>query len=127
MKLVSELTRGVGRAGTARRTGRGAKSMLYLLEEPTIGLHLGDVKELINVLHRLVDDGQTVVVIEHHLSVLAEADYILDIGPEAGPGGGELVAAGSPEEVARSTRSRTAPYLKKVLGKRRPAGKKVVC
>jgi excinuclease ABC subunit A len=86
------------------------------LEEPTIGLHLGDVQELLVVLHRLVDEGHTVVVIEHHLSVLAEADYILDIGPEAGPGGGELVAAGPPETVANNDQSRTAPYLKQVLG-----------
>ncbi len=116
LKLVSELTKGVGRVGSARRSGRGIKTILYLLEEPTIGLHLGDVKELLNVLHRLVDEGQTVVVIEHHLSVLAEADYILDIGPEAGPGGGELVAVGTPEEVADNPNSRTAPYLRKVMG-----------
>jgi excinuclease ABC subunit A len=116
LKLVSELTKGVGRAGNARRSGRGSKSMLYLLEEPTIGLHLGDVQELLVVLHRLVDEGHTVVVIEHHLSVLAEADYILDIGPEAGPGGGELVASGPPETVATNGQSRTAPYLKQVLG-----------
>ena len=116
LKLVSELTKGVGRAGNARRSGRGSKSMLYLLEEPTIGLHLGDVQELLVVLHRLVDEGHTVVVIEHHLSVLAEADYILDIGPEAGPGGGELVASGPPETVANNDQSRTAPYLKQVLG-----------
>ena len=117
LKLVSELTRGAGRAQTARlRQNREAKSTLYLLEEPTIGLHMADVAELLKVLHRLVDDGNTVVVIEHNLSLIADADYIVDIGPEAGPQGGEVVAAGTPEEVARSRRSRTAPFLKSVLG-----------
>jgi excinuclease ABC subunit A len=116
LKLVSELTRGVGRAQTARlRQNREAKSTLYLLEEPTIGLHMADVAELLKVLHRLVDEGSTVIVIEHNLSLIADADYVVDIGPEAGDRGGEIVAAGTPEEVAASKRSRTAPYLKAVL------------
>jgi excinuclease ABC subunit A len=116
LKLVSELTRGVGRAQTARlRENRQAKSTLYLLEEPTIGLHMADVAELLKVLHRLVDDGNTVIVIEHNLSFIADADYLLDIGPEAGEGGGEIVASGTPEEVAKSKRSRTAPYLRETL------------
>jgi excinuclease ABC subunit A len=104
--------------------------MLYLLEEPTIGLHLCDVQKLLEVLHRLVDEGATVVVIEHHLDLIAEADYVVDIGPEAGDAGGELVACGTPEEVATSKSSHTAPFLAKLLGKpatngRVPAKKKL--
>ncbi|MES2569711.1 MAG: excinuclease ABC subunit A, partial [Verrucomicrobiota bacterium] len=116
LKLASELTRGLGRVQNARlRENRELKSTLYLLEEPTIGLHMADVCELLKVIHRLVDDGQTVVVIEHNLSVIAEADYIVDIGPEAGENGGEVVAFGTPEEVAKNKRSRTAPFLKQTL------------
>ncbi len=116
LKLASELTRGMGRAKTAiLRQQRQTKSMLYLLEEPTIGLHMADVCELLKVLHRLVDEGHTVVVIEHNLSLIAEADYLIDIGPEAGARGGEVVACGTPEQVAKSKRSRTAPFLAKVL------------
>jgi excinuclease ABC subunit A len=116
LKLVSELTRGVARADTARlRQNRAAKSTLYLLEEPTIGLHMADVAELLKVLHRLVDDGHTVLVIEHNLSLIADADYIVDIGPEAGAAGGEVVAVGTPEEVAKNKRSRTAPFLRELL------------
>ena len=76
---------------------------------------MADVAELLKVLHRLVDDGNTVLVIEHNLSLIAEADYLVDIGPEAGASGGEVVAYGTPEEVAKSQRSRTAPYLRDVL------------
>ena len=116
LKLVSELTRGIGRSANAKlRENRTAKSVLYLLEEPTIGLHMADVVELLKVLHRLVDDGNTVIVIEHHLSLIAEADYLVDIGPEAGDAGGEVVACGTPETVAKSQRSRTAPFLRPVL------------
>ncbi|MFY9989097.1 MAG: hypothetical protein WAK31_30355, partial [Chthoniobacterales bacterium] len=84
-------------------------------EEPTIGLHMADVQLLVEVLHRLVDDGNTVVVIEHNLDVICEADYLIDVGPEAGEFGGEIVAIGSPEEVAKSKVSRTAPFLRKML------------
>jgi excinuclease ABC subunit A len=115
LKLVSELTRGVSRTQTAKLRQQKTKAMLYLLEEPTIGLHMADVEQLLKVLHRLVDDGHTVIIIEHHLSLAAEADYVIDIGPEAGPSGGEVVAAGTPEEVAKCKRSRTAPFLKAVL------------
>ena len=116
LKLATELTRGIGRAQNERiRKMRKPKSTLYLLEEPTIGLHMADVELLLNVLHRLVDEGNTVIVIEHNLSIIAEADYIVDIGPEAGADGGKIVATGTPEEVAKSRLSRTAPFLREVL------------
>ncbi|MGZ5024984.1 MAG: excinuclease ABC subunit UvrA, partial [Chthoniobacterales bacterium] len=116
LKLVTQLNRGVGRAQNERiRKMRKPKSTLYLLEEPTIGLHMADVELLLKVLHRLVDEGNTVIVIEHNLSVIAEADYIVDIGPEAGADGGEIVATGTPEEVAKNRISRTAPFLRDVL------------
>jgi excinuclease ABC subunit A len=116
LKLATELTRGIGRAQNERiRKMRKPKSTLYLLEEPTIGLHMADVELLLKVLHRLVDEGNTVIVIEHNLSIIAEADYIVDIGPEAGAEGGEIVATGTPEEVAKSRISRTAPFLREVL------------
>jgi excinuclease ABC subunit A len=116
LKLVTELTRGIGRAQNERiRKMRKPKSTLYLLEEPTIGLHMADVELLLKVLHRLVDEGNTVIVIEHNLSIMGEADYIVDIGPEAGAEGGEVVATGTPEEVAKNRVSRTAPFLREVL------------
>ena len=116
LKLVTQLKRGVGRAENERiRKMRKPGSTLYLLEEPTIGLHMADVDLLLKVLHRLVDEGNTVIVIEHNLSVIAEADYIVDLGPEAGADGGEIVAVGTPEEVAKNRLSRTAPFLRKTL------------
>src|SRR5205809_5942023 len=119
LKLATELTRGIGRAQNERiRKMRKPKSTLYLLEEPTIGLHMADVELLLNLLHRLVGDGHTVIVIEHNLSVMAEADYIVDIGPEAGEAGGEIVATGTPEQVAKNRASRTAPFLREVLAKK---------
>ena len=116
LKLVTQLTRGVGRAQNERiRKMRKPKSTLYLLEEPTIGLHMADVELLLKVLHRLVDEGNTVIVIEHNVSIMGEADYIVDMGPEAGAEGGEVVATGTPEEVAKNRISRTAPFLREVL------------
>jgi excinuclease ABC subunit A len=116
LKLVTQLKRGVSRAADERiRKMRKPGSTLYLLEEPTIGLHMADVELLLNVLHRLVDEGNTVIVIEHNLSVIAEADYIVDLGPEAGADGGKVVACGTPEQVAKHRVSRTAPFLRKVL------------
>ena len=111
VKLAKELSR--------RATGR----TLYLLDEPTTGLHFHDVKKLLEVLHELVDQGNTVVVIEHNLEVIKTADWIIDLGPEGGDGGGEIVVAGTPEEVAREKRSYTGHFLKEVLrrGKREAA------
>ncbi|TAE78040.1 MAG: excinuclease ABC subunit A [Verrucomicrobia bacterium] len=113
IKLVTELTKGRVSAKNLKTLSR---TNLYLIEEPTVGLHLEDVKRLIDVLHRLVDEGHTVIVIEHHMAVAAEADWILDLGPEAGDGGGEIIAQGPPELVAKSKKSRTAPFLATALG-----------
>ena len=104
VKLSKELSK--------RATGR----TLYILDEPTTGLHFEDVRKLLEVLHELVDQGNTVVVIEHNLDVVKTADWIIDIGPEGGDGGGEIVAIGTPEEVARVERSHTGRYLADMLG-----------
>ncbi len=109
VKLAKELSR--------RATGR----TLYILDEPTTGLHFEDVKALLSVLHELVEQGNTVVVIEHNLDVIKTADWIIDIGPEGGDGGGEIVASGTPEEVAGVARSHTGRYLKDILSARRVA------
>ncbi len=104
VKLATELAR--------RATGR----TIYILDEPTTGLHAADVQRLIDVLQRLVDEGNTIIVIEHNLDVIKVADHILDLGPEGGDKGGQLVAYGTPEEVAACAESYTGQYLKKVLG-----------
>lgn len=118
IKLVEQLASRSTPQAERLRTGRPGKSILYILEEPTIGLHAADVSRLIHVFHHLVDEGGTVVVIEHHLDIIGEADYLLDMGPEAGADGGRVVAAGSPEDVRRSKQSRTAPFLKSILRRR---------
>ena len=104
IKLVTELSR-CATSGAAARA-RQPQHTLYVLDEPTVGLHMADVEKLIHVLHRLVDAGNTVVVVEHNLDVMAEADWIIDMGPEAGDGGGRIVAQGTPAQVARRPRSR---------------------
>ena len=104
IKIAAELSK--------RDTGR----TLYILDEPTTGLHFEDIKVLLGVLQRLIGRGNTVIVIEHNLDVLKCADYIIDIGPEAGKAGGEIVAAGTPEKVAQSKVSATAPFLRQALG-----------
>lgn len=116
IKLVTELTRGIGRSENARiRQNRKPKGNLYLIEEPSIGLHMADVRKLLEVLHRLVDDGNTVVVIEHNLDIIAEADWVVEIGPEAGDQGGEVVVEGSVEDLVACGESRTGEFLEGVL------------
>ncbi len=88
---------------------------LYILDEPTTGLHFEDIKKLLEVLARLRDAGNTVLVIEHNLEVIKSADHIIDLGPEGGDKGGQVVATGTPEEVAQKTGSHTGKFLKKVL------------
>ncbi|MEZ5299263.1 MAG: excinuclease ABC subunit UvrA [Verrucomicrobiales bacterium] len=113
IKLVTQLARGSGRAQRARlKNPNQPMGHLFLIEEPTIGLHMADVARLIDVLHRLVDDGHTVAVIEHNLDIIREADYLIDIGPEAGDEGGEIVAEGTPEQVAKVKASRTGAFLR---------------
>jgi excinuclease ABC subunit A len=92
---------------------------IYLLDEPTVGLHYDDVQKLIDILQKLVDRGNTVVVIEHNLDVLKCADYLVDMGPEGGANGGNIVAKGTPEEVSKTAGSHTGYYLKKMLNKKR--------
>ncbi len=104
MKLASELAK--------RSTGH----TLYLLDEPTTGLHFEDVRRLLTVLSRLVDQGNTVLVIEHNLDVIKTADWIIDLGPEGGRGGGRIVATGTPEDVAKDPESHTARFLRPLLG-----------
>jgi excinuclease ABC subunit A len=96
---------------------------IYLLDEPTVGLHYDDVAKLIEVLNKLVVRGNSVVIIEHNLDLIKVADYIIDLGPEGGEGGGKLVAKGTPEEVANNEKSHTGKYLKKVLVKTKKAMK----
>jgi excinuclease ABC subunit A len=106
--------------GPERRAPRQtAQHTLYVLDEPTVGLHMADVEKLIHVLHRLVDAGNSVVVIEHNLDVMAEADWIIDMGPEAGADGGKVVAAGPPSVVMKATGSHTGAMLKEFLADRR--------
>ena len=95
---------------------------LYILDEPTTGLHFADIEKLLEVLQRLVDQGNTVVVIEHNLDVIKSADYIVDLGPEGGEEGGRVIATGTPEELAEMTDgSYTGRFLQRVFNSRRPA------
>ncbi len=107
VKLATELSR--------KSTGR----TIYILDEPTTGLHFADVHKLVEILRRLTEGGNTVVVIEHNLDVIKTADYIIDIGPEGGDGGGQIIALGTPEEVAQNTGSHTGRYIRKMLEKNR--------
>ena len=105
VKLARELSK--------RDTGK----TLYILDEPTTGLHFYDIQQLLNVLHTLRDAGNTVVVIEHNLDVIKTADWIVDLGPEGGSGGGEILIAGTPEQVADCEKSYTGQYLKPLLAR----------
>ena len=106
VKLAKELSK--------RSTGR----TLYILDEPTTGLHFHDVAKLLEVLHELVDQGNTVLVIEHNLEVIKTADWIIDLGPEGGDGGGTVVATGRPEDVAEVSESYTGQFLQELLQRR---------
>ncbi len=114
VKLAKELSK--------RATGR----TLYILDEPTTGLHFHDVAKLLDVLHELVETGNTVVVIEHNLEVIKTADWIIDLGPEGGDGGGEIVAQGTPEDIVKAKRSYTGEFLKPVLSRESKRVKKRV-
>ncbi len=123
LKLVTHLLAGFPRKGAPdaselplQRAG-SATACLFVLEEPTIGLHMSDVKKLVEVLQRLVDAGHSVVVIEHNLDLIAEADWVIDLGPEGGDGGGQIVAAGAPEQIVQDKASHTGRYLRGFLGK----------
>ena len=112
VKLAKELSR--------RATGK----TLYILDEPTTGLHFADVRKLLEVLHALVDTGNTVIVIEHNLEVIKTADWIIDLGPEGGDKGGRVIAQGTPEEVAEVAESYTGQYLARYLERRKPKKRK---
>jgi excinuclease ABC subunit A len=109
VKLAAELSKVA--------TGR----TLYILDEPTTGLHFADIEKLLEVLQRLVDSGNTVLVIEHNLDVIKQADWVIDLGPEGGEEGGELIAAGTPEDVAEVDESHTGQFLRRVLAARQAA------
>jgi excinuclease ABC subunit A len=114
VKLAAEL----GRPGTGHT--------MYILDEPTTGLHFADIHNLLNVLKRLTDLGNTIVVIEHNLDVIKTADYIIDLGPEGGEAGGQIIATGSPEQLCKNTASHTARYLKEKLEQEKIWAKKQV-
>jgi excinuclease ABC subunit A len=103
VKLATELAR------------RGTGQTLYLLDEPTTGLHFADIEKLLGVLQRLVDAGNTIIVIEHNLDVIKQADYLIDLGPEGGARGGEIVAVGAPEVIAACENSHTGRFLREML------------
>jgi excinuclease ABC subunit A len=112
VKLALELSK--------RSTGR----TLYILDEPTTGLHFADVKQLMAVIQRLVDQGNTAIMIEHNLDVLLQADHIIDLGPEGGDKGGQVITTGTPEQVAKHTSSYTGFYIAEMLKRTRSNGKK---
>jgi excinuclease ABC subunit A len=124
VKLVSHLLGGL-KPGPEQSLTQGSRfkvqsSKLFILEEPTIGLHMADIRRLVEVLQRLVDAGHSVIVIEHNLDLVAEADWVIDLGPEGGDGGGRIVIEGTPEQVARHRPSHTGRFLKALFAGPRP-------
>ena len=131
LKVLSDVGLGYIRLGQAAPTLSGGEAArvklakelqkkptgksIFILDEPTTGLHQDDIKKLLKILERIVDNGDTVVIIEHNLDVIKVADYIIDLGPEGGSGGGTVVATGTPEEVVNNPNSYTGQYLKQVL------------
>jgi excinuclease ABC subunit A len=103
IKLATELSK------------KSTSKTLYILDEPTTGLHFEDINKLLSILHKLVDKGNTVLVIEHNLDVIKTADWIIDMGPEGGEGGGKIIAEGTPEDIVKINKGYTAKYLKKML------------
>jgi excinuclease ABC subunit A len=119
VKLVTHLLSGL-KPGANRLASRDTQhasraANLFILEEPTIGLHMSDVRRLVEVLQRLVDAGHSVIVIEHNLDLIAEADWVIDLGPEGGEAGGRIVAEGTPEAIARARGSHTGRFLRSIL------------
>jgi len=110
IKLVAELAKASTKPG-----GKTQQSSLYVLDEPTVGLHMADVEKLLRVLHRLVDAGNSVIVIEHNLDIIAEADWVIDMGPEGGKHGGKVIAQGTPETICKRKRSYTGQYLRELM------------
>jgi excinuclease ABC subunit A len=125
MKLAAHLqpaTRDVGRPSSSA-TPRFRSRMLYIFDEPTTGLHFDDISKLLSTFRRLIDAGGSVLVIEHNLEVIKTADWIIDMGPEGGDGGGRIVAEGTPEDVAKVKESYTGQYLRELLGRRSSNGR----
>lgn len=117
LKLVTHLLSGMPGSASNRnlQRGNGGDHKLFILEEPTIGLHTEDVKKLVSVIQELVDNGNTVIVIEHHLELIAEADWVVDLGPDGGEGGGEIIARGTPEALAENKKSVTGNFLRSLV------------
>ncbi len=114
VRLVTHLLSGI--SDNAARLNPDSRKNLFLLEEPTIGLHMADVRRLVGVLQRLVGGGHTVLVIEHNLDLIAAADWVIDLGPEGGEAGGQIVTQGTPAKIVKTKRSHTGRFLKRFFG-----------